>query len=77
MGPWSGRPQESSQAAAGGPGKRHGEVPGSILSDPVPLVDHRCMLLTNLGIGSPWGDSLSCLKVRFRDVARAEATPVS
>ena len=59
MGPWSGRPQESTQAAAAGPGKRHAELPGSMPGKPALLLDPRCMVLSDFGIGSPWGESLS------------------
>ena len=53
MGPWSGGPHETFRAAAAGPAKRHGEVPGSMLSDPAPLLDCRHVVLSDLGIGSP------------------------
>ena len=63
MGPWSGRPPESSRAAAAGPGKRHGALSGSMPSDPVPLL-------------AP--GTLCCQRfmVRFREGARVEETSV-
>ena len=55
---WSGRPQEFSQAAADAPWKQHGDVPGSMLSNPAPLHDPRRVVLSDFGIGSPWGEYL-------------------
>ena len=77
MGPWSIRPHESSQAAAVRPGKRHGEVLDSMPSDSAPFLDPRRVVLSDLGIGSPWGESLTSVRVHSRDIARAEASPVS
>ena len=59
MGHWWGRPQESSEAATVGHSKGHGDVPGSMLTDPVPLLDPRCVVLSEFAIKSPWGESLS------------------
>ena len=71
MGHPLGRPQESSRAAAVTLWKRHGDVPGSMLSFPALLLEPRCVVLTDFGIcaaeasttdfgiGSPWGESLS------------------
>ena len=59
MGHRSGRPQEFSGADAAGPGKRHGELPGSMLSQPAPLLDPRHVVLSDGGIGSAWGENLS------------------
>ena len=59
LGPWSGRPQESSQKAAAGPGNQHGELPGYIASDPAPILYPRCVVLSEFDIGSRWGGSLS------------------
>ena len=59
LGPWSDRHQESCLAAAARPGKRHGEFPGSMQSDPVPLLPPRCVVLSDFGIGSLWAESLS------------------
>ena len=39
--------------AAAGPGKRHGELPGSLPSQPAPLLDPRRVMLSDIGIGSP------------------------
>ena len=47
---WLGRPQESSPAAAAQPGKRYGDVPGSMPTDPAPLLDPRRMVLSDFGI---------------------------
>ena len=57
--PWSRRPPESFRAAAAGPGKRHGELPASMPSQSAPLQDPRRVVLSDFGIGSPWGKSLS------------------
>ena len=57
--PWSRSPPESSRAAAAGPGKRHGELPGSVPSQPAPLQDPMRVVWSDVGIGSPWGESLS------------------
>ena len=57
MGHWSGRPLESSQAAAARHGKQPGYVPASMPSDPVPLLDPR-RVVSDSGIGSPWGKRL-------------------
>jgi len=72
MGPWSGRPQESSRAPAAGPGKLHGEVPGSLTSEPIPLLETRCVVLSDFGIGFHGKRALARVRVRSRDVARAE-----
>ncbi|TID14453.1 hypothetical protein CANINC_004772, partial [Pichia inconspicua] len=40
-------------------GKPHGELPGSMPSQPAPLPDPRRVVLSDVGIGSPWGGSLS------------------
>ncbi|EFC86890.1 hypothetical protein NEIMUCOT_06695, partial [Neisseria mucosa ATCC 25996] len=39
--------------AAAGPGKRHGELPGALPSQPAPLLDPRRVMLSDVGIGSP------------------------
>ena len=58
MGHPSGRPQEFSRAAAAGVWKGHGDVPGSMPSDFAPRLNPRCVV-SEFGIGSPWGESLS------------------
>ena len=55
--------------AAAGPGKRHGELPGSMPIQPASLMDPRCVVLSDVGIGSPWGRALAWVRVRSRDVA--------
>ena len=72
MGPWSGRIQESSRAAATGPGKRHAELPGSMPSEPALLLDHRHVVLTDFGIESPGERALARVRVWTREVTRAE-----
>ena len=59
IGPWPRRPPESSRAAAARPGKRHDELPGCMRSQPAPLLYSRRVVLSDVGIGSPWGESLS------------------
>ena len=59
MGPWSRRPPESSGSAAARLGKRHAELPGSMPCEPAPLLDPRHVVLSDVGIGSPWGECLS------------------
>ena len=76
IGPWSRRPPESFRTAAPRPRKRHGELPGSMPSQLAPLLDPRPVVLSDVGIGAPWGLSLSSVRVRSTDVACAEATPV-
>ena len=39
--------------AAAWPGKRHGELPGALPSQPAPLLDPRRVMLSDVGIGSP------------------------
>ena len=39
--------------------KGHIDVPGSMLSDAVPLMDRRPMVLSDFDIWSPWGESLT------------------
>ena len=75
-GPWSGRTQESTRAAAAKLGKRHGELPGSMPSDPAPLNNPRSVVLSDFGIGSPWERAVAMVRVRSSDVAKAGATPV-
>ena len=58
IGHWSGSSQESSRAPAGWLGKRHSDVPGSMPSDPAPLLDPKRVVLSDFGSGSPWGYSL-------------------
>ena len=58
-GPIFGQASGPSQAAEAGPWKEHGEVPGSMPSDPAPLRDPRHVVLSDFGIGSPWGENLS------------------
>ena len=43
----------SISGAAAGPGKRHGELPGALASQPAPLLDPRRVMLSDVGIGSP------------------------
>ena len=76
IGPWSRRLLESFHAAAARPGKRHGELPGSMPSQLAPLLDPRTVVLSDVGFGAPWGLSLSSVRVRSTDVACAEATLV-
>ena len=45
--------------AAAEPGKRPGELPGSMLSQPAPLLDLRRVVFSDVRIGSTWGESLS------------------
>ena len=59
MGHPSGRPQDSSRAAAVMLCKCHGDVPGSTPIISAPILEPVCVLLSDFGIGSPWGDSLS------------------
>ena len=59
MGPWSRKPLESSRAAAAWPVKRHAELPGSMLSEAALLLYPRNVVLSDGGIGSPWGASLT------------------
>ena len=70
-------PPESSRAAAARPGKRHRELPGSLPSQPSPLLDPRHVMLSDLGMGPHEKSALARVRVRSKDVARAEATPVS
>ena len=56
--PWSVRLQESSRAAAVGPDKWHGDLPGSMLSEPATLLDPRPVVSSDFGIGSPLGENL-------------------
>ena len=63
--------------AAAGPGKRHGELPGSLPSQPATLQDPRSLCCQTLELGPHEGRALARVRVRSRDVARAEATPVS
>ena len=77
IGPWSRRPPVSSQAAEAGPGKRHGQLPGSMPSQHAPLLDTSRVVLSDVGIGSPGARALDGVWVRSRDVSRAEVTPVS
>ena len=59
MGNWSRRPLEFSLPVAAGSGKLHGELPGSMLSEPATLLDPRCVVLSDVGIGALWGGGLS------------------
>ena len=59
MGHWCSRRQESCQAATARPSKAHGDLPGSIPSDPAPLLEPRHVVLSDFGFGSTWGESLS------------------
>ena len=56
--PWSVRLQESSRAVAVGPDKWHGDLPGSMLSEPATLLDPRPVVSSDFGIGSPLGENL-------------------
>ena len=60
-----------------GPWKRHGELPGSMLSEPAPLVYPRPVVFLDFGIGSTWGEWLARVRVQSRDVANAKKTPIS
>ena len=73
MHPWSGRPQEFSRATAACPGKQHGELSGSMPSDPAPLLDSRHVVLSEFG-WSTWGDILASDRVPTRDITRDKAT---
>ena len=77
IGPWSRRPPESSRTTASGPGKRHGELPGSMPSQPALFLDPRRVVLSDVGIGSHGERALAKRRVRSRDVDRADATLVS
>ena len=77
LGHWSVRPLESSQDATARSLKGHGVVPGSMPSDPPPLLDHRRVLFQTLVLGPHGERALVRVRVRSRDIARAEATPVS
>ena len=59
LGHCSGRPEESSRAAAARPLKRHGDVPGFMLSDLASLLATRHVVLSDIGIGSQWGERLT------------------
>ena len=48
-----------------------------MLSDPALLLDPRHVVLSDFVKGSPWGESLTSVRVHSRDIARAEASPVS
>ena len=63
--------------AAAGTGERHGELPGSLPSQSATLRNPRLVMLSGLGIGSHARRALTRVSVRYWDVARAEATPVS
>ena len=68
---------ESSQAALAGHGKGHGELPG-----PCRISMHRfwtpgAWFCQTLELGPHGQRALARVRVRFRDVARVEATPVS
>ena len=74
MGPWSGKSQESSRAGAAGPGKRHGELAGSMLSDRVMLLDRRYVVRSDFGIGSPRGERLGyVVSIQGRRQARSDS----
>ena len=75
--PWSRKPPESFQAAVAEPGKGHGELPGSMVSQPALLRDPRRVVLSDIGIRSHWERALARVRVRSRDVGRSEATLVS
>ena len=76
MGHPSGRPQEFSWAAAARPLKGHGDVPGFLPSDSVPLHAPRLVVFSDFGIGSPCGETLAKFRVRLSDITSAEANPV-
>ena len=59
MGHWLGRRQDSSQIAAVGFWKRHGDDPDYLLSDPAPFLHPRRLVLPDFGMGSPLGKNLS------------------
>ena len=63
MGHPSGKPQESSWAAAARPLKGHGDVPGFLPSDSVPLHAPRHVVFSGFCIGSPWGETLAKFRV--------------
>ena len=56
LGHWSVRPLESSRDATARSLKGHGVVPGSMPSDPAPLLDPRCVVLSHLVLG-PHGET--------------------
>lgn len=58
-GPLVGKAQESSEAATGRHSKGHGDVPGSMLTDPALLLYPRHVVLSEFATESPWGESLS------------------
>ena len=58
-GPLVGRSQESPLASAAGLGQGQCELPSCMLSELAPLVDPRLVVLSDVGFGSPWGESLS------------------
>ena len=41
-----------------------------------PILEHMCVLLSDFGIGSPWGRHLARVRVRYREVTKAEVTPM-
>ena len=71
------RSQESPQVGAALPWKRYGDVPGSMSSDPVLLLDPCAWCCQTLVLGRHGERALASVRVRSRDVARAEATLVS
>ena len=52
-------PQKSSVVAAVRLGRRHGDVPFSRQSISAPVLEPFCVLFSDVGIGSLWGESLS------------------
>ena len=52
-------PQKSSIVAAVRLWKRHADVPDSRQSISAPVLETLCVLFSDVGIGSPWGESFS------------------
>ena len=48
-----------------------------MLSISAPILEPMYVLLSDFGIGSPWERALARVRVRYRDIARAEAIPFS
>ena len=59
FGPWSRSSPQSSRAPEARTVKHHVALPCSMPSQPAPLLDPRRVVLSDVGIGSPWGESLS------------------
>ena len=59
MGHPSGRPQDSFRAVSVALCKCNGDVSRFMLSISAPILELVCVLFSDFGIGSPWGESLS------------------